>query len=299
MSIPKKIIDAHNHVGYLGRDMDWIVNEMDQLGIERAWLLSWEIAPSEDAPGNHLGFTPLGLRADGTHGGTSFERQLEAYRKYPDRFILGYSPHPAIGDAPALLRAAYEMYGIKICGEWGHRLPFDDPRCLEVFHVAGELKLPVVLHIDTDYLKIDGKSTFQPTFLGGSVERLERALKACPETIFVGHAPAFWREISGDADDDPSAYPRGPICGRGKLYDLFDNNPNLRADLSAGSGLFALQRDADHAKQFLLRYADRLHFGRDQFGDDLLKFLASLDLPQDVADKIYWQNAERLIMSNE
>jgi len=48
----------------------------------------------------------------------------------------------------------------------------------------------------------------------------------------------------------------------------------------------------------LIRYADRLHFGRDQFGDDLLKFLASLDLPQDVADKIYWWNAEQLAMSN-
>ena len=80
------------------------------------------------------------------------------------------------------------------------------------------------------------------------------------------------------------------------MYDLFDNNPNLRADLSAGSGLTALQRDAVHAKQFLLRYADRLHFGRDQFGDDLLRFLKSLDLPQDVADKIYWQNAEGLLM---
>ena len=43
------------------------------------------------------------------------------------------------------------------------------------------------------------------------------------------------------------------------------------------------------------KYPDRLHFGRDQFGNDLLKFLATLDLPQDVADKTYWQNAKKLL----
>jgi len=62
---------------------------------------------------------------------------------------------------------------------------------------------------------------------------------AAPQTIFIGHAPGFWREISGDADSDPKAYPAGPVREGGRLYPLFESCANLYADLSAGSALGA------------------------------------------------------------
>ena len=81
----------------------------------------------------------------------------------------------------------------------------------------------------------------------------------------------------------------------GRLFALLDNNPNLYADLSANSGKTALSRDPAHGREFLQRYADRMLFGRDIYGSDLQKFLQTLDLPADVAKKIYFENAQRLM----
>jgi predicted TIM-barrel fold metal-dependent hydrolase len=238
---------------------------------------------------------PLNIRPDGTHAGIPLRDLLTAHRNNPGRFVLGYCPHPLLGEAPSLLRAAVKMYGVRVCGEWKFRIPFDDPRCLELFHAAGEMNLPVVLHLDVPYLQVDGKRTYQPSWYGGTVANLERALQACPETTFIGHAPGFWREISGDADSDPTSYPRGPVTSGGRLYDLFDRYENLYADLSAGSGRFALERDPEHAVKFINRYSDRLLFARDYYEQDLHNFLQTLDLDEAVTNKIYFENALKLV----
>ena len=295
MSKPTKIIDSHQHVFWHDRDDAGLIADMDEHGIETAWLLTWEIPPCEDNPAYHGVLNPLHLRRDGTHAGIPLSDLLKARERYPDRFLIGYCPYPLLGDAPKLLRAAHEMHGVQICGEWKFRIPFDDPRCLEVFHVAGELKLPVVLHLDVPYLTIEGKSTYQPQWYGGTIENLERALIACPDTIFIGHAPGFWREISGDAATEPATYPDGPITPGGKLNRLFEEYSNLYADLSAGSGHRALARDSDHAKQFLQRFSDRLLFGRDFYGDELNDFLMSLELPTGALENIYHLNAKKLV----
>ncbi|HVF10352.1 MAG TPA: amidohydrolase family protein [Abditibacteriaceae bacterium] len=296
MAQPTHTVDSHQHVFWHGRDDRGLVQDMDEHGIATAWLLTWEVPPWEDNPAYHAVLNPLNMRADGTHAGIPLRDLLITRERYPDRFLVGYCPHPAVGDAPGLLRAAVQMHDVKVCAEWKFRLPFDDPRCLELFHVAGALQLPVVLHLDVPYLRdAEGKLAYQNQWYGGTVANLERALQACPETTFIGHAPGFWREISADADDDPEPYPRGPVQPTGRLYDLFDRYPNLYADLSAGSGRYALERDPAHALQFLQRYSDRLLFGRDYYGQDLHNFLQTLDLPAAVVEKIYHGNAEKLL----
>jgi len=297
MAKPSRIIDSHQHVFWHGRDDAGLVADMDAHGIERAWLLTWEIPPWEDSPAYHGVLNPLNLRPDGTHGGIPLRDLVMTRDRYPDRFVLGYCPHPALGDAPRLLRAAVNMYGVQVCAEWKFRIPFDDPRSLELFYVAGELKLPVVLHLDVPYIwdSEAGKYVYQPLWYGGTVDNLERALQACPDTIFIGHAPGFWREISGDADKDSSLYPRGPVVEGGKLFRLFDNYPHLYADLSAGSGRYALERDPAHAVTFLNRYSDRLLFARDYYEQDLHNFLQTLDLSPEVTERIYSGNAEKLL----
>lgn len=295
MKTPRRIVDSHQHAFWYGKDDHALARDMDAHGIEYAWLLTWEIAPWEDEPTFHRLLNPLNLRADGTHAGIPLRDLLRAREHYPKRFVVGYCPHPLLGDAPALLRAAVAIHEIKVCGEWKFRVPFDDPRCLEVFRVAGELHLPVVLHLDVPYLSDKkGKPAYEPTWYGGTVASLERAMRACPDTVFIGHAPGFWREISGDADTSGDRYPRAEVKPGGRLDDLFDRYPNLRADLSA-SGLLALDRDPAHAKRFLIRHQDRLLFGRDFPDQNLHRFLQTLDLPCEVAEKIYYQNAEKLV----
>ena len=290
-------IDSHQHVFWHGRDDAGLVADMDANQIDKAWLLSWEVLPHEDERQYHGALNPIHIRPDGTHPGIPLSDLVKARDAYPDRFILGYCPHPQHLEAPKLFEAAVKIHGVRVCGEWKFRMCFDDPRCLELFHVAGSLNCPVVLHLDVPYL-VDGQTgemRYQKSWYGGTIDNLQRALDACPETLFIGHAPGFWREVSGDCLTDPSTYPTGAIAPGGRLHGLFDRHANLYADLSAGSAITALSRDAEHAKQFIIRFADRLLFGRDYYGSDLLDFLDSLELPVEVRDKIFFKNALKLV----
>ena len=297
MALPKKIVDSHQHVNWHKRDSVGLIADCDAHGIAYSWLLNWCLGPAEYESGDYqIHLNPVLTPDSGSHPGIPLSDLIQARDRHPRRFQVGYCPNPLWRNAPQLLEVAYHMHGVRVCGEWKYRQPFDDPRSLEIFRMAGSLKMPVVLHLDVPYLKnAEGKSEYQPLWFGGTVANLERALQACPQTVFVGHAPGFWREISGGADDDPKQYPDGPVASGGRLYRLFETYPNLYADLSAGSGRTALARDPRHAAQFATRFADRLLFGRDYYEQKLHEFLQTLPLNQDVVDKIYWQNAERLV----
>jgi hypothetical protein len=273
-------IDTHQHVFWRGKDDAGLVADMDEHGVDRAWLLTWEICPAEHAHQYVQFLNPLHQRPDGTHAGIPLSDILLARDHFPRRFVAGYCPHPAIGDAAALFETAHAIHGVRVCGEWKFRMLFDDPRCIRLFRKAGELGAPVVLHLDIPFIADGaGGTRYEADWYGGTVENLERALIACPQTTFIGHAPGFWREISGDAASDTAAYPQGRVTPGGKLYRLFDTYANLYADLSAGSGRRALARDPEHARVFIERYQDRLLFGRDIYGGELDETLTSLELP--------------------
>jgi predicted TIM-barrel fold metal-dependent hydrolase len=290
------LIDTHNHMYYHNLNETDLIGEMDAYGIDLAWLLTWYLPPGQHNPRSHQVFSPLNLRLDGTHEGATLDHLLGMRDSYPNRFIAGYCPCPYEGEADKLFEAAHRLHGVRVCGEWSYRLHLDDPRSLELFRTAGGLGAPVVLHMDVPYRPdSEGNPAYQTHWFGGTLDNLERALQACPETVFVGHAPGFWRYISADVDRATESNPAGPVVPASRLHQLFDRYPNIWADLSAGSGLNALNRDPQHAREFLIRYADRLLFGRDAPGNKLQEFLPTLDLPQDVSEKIYYKNALRLV----
>jgi len=142
------LIDTHNHVGYINKDASAVIADMDALGIDKTWLLTWNLRPEEDSAGYHHGCDPRYARADGTHAAIPFPTVVEACRLFPTRFIPGYCPDPWLGNAPQLLEAAVNIHGVRVCGEWSYRMTLDDPRALELFHAAGRLKTPIVLHMD-------------------------------------------------------------------------------------------------------------------------------------------------------
>jgi predicted TIM-barrel fold metal-dependent hydrolase len=304
------IIDVHQHTQWHGWGAAKLVADMDEQGIDRAWLLSCEIPPLEDEPTWHAAFNPVHVRTDGTHPGLPLCDVLATREAWPDRFIPGWCPWPGLPNAPDLLEAAVQMHGIRACGEWKFRMLLDDPRSLQVFRRAGKLGLPVTVHIDVPYMIPPASAApaggaaqavgpaepvYQRSWFGGTVENLARALGACPGTTFLGHAPGFWREISGDAAGDPKQYPDGPVAPGGRLAPLLEGHPNLFCDLSANSALTALRRDPDHARRFLTRFADRLLFGRDQLGGETLAFLRGLGLPAEALGKVLGGNAARLL----
>jgi predicted TIM-barrel fold metal-dependent hydrolase len=291
-----RIIDSHNHVYYHKLDPAGVVGELDAFGIERCWVLTWYLPPGEDVPASHGTFNPRNFREDGTHAGSTLDDDVEACRAFPERFVGGYCPCPAEGSAAERLQAAHEFYGVRVCGEWSYRMLLDDPRALQLFCKAGELGMPVVLHLDVPFLPDGaGGRRYMTNWYGGGAAPLERALRECPETVFVGHAPGFWRFLSGDEPTEREIYPSGPVTPGGEVIRLLESYPNLWADLSAGSGLGAMRRDEAHARRFLTTYQDRLLFGRDAPGDDLRQWLLGLDLDEALQRKLFHENAERLL----
>ena len=160
---------------------------------------------------------------------------------------------------------------------------------------TGKMGLPITIHLDYPIDSGRGDYPRPNWWYGGSIESFERAVAACPETNFIGHAPGFWAHISGDDKNDKEAYPKGSIEPGGKVPELLRQYDNLYADLSAGSGLTAISRDEKFGKAFLIEFQDRMLFGRDYFDTRLMDYLQSLELPEEAFDKITYKNAQKLL----
>jgi len=282
------IIDAHQHPNWHDHNVDAIVANMDEFGIARSWLLTWELAVGEAPASTQRSLDPR-------RSGIMLEDVLEACRSHPDRFVAGYAPDPRLPDSMARLEAAVAMHGVRVCGEWKFRVLLDNPMCVEMFRLCGRLGIPTLIHIDVPYLPPCDPKSYCEWWYGGTLDNFERALAQCPETTFIAHGPGWWRSISGDADERAEAYPDGPVRPGGRAIDLMRRFQNLYADLSAGSGRGALARDTGFAREFLEEFQDRILFGRDQFDDSLMQLLRSLDIPHPIMDKILAGNALRLV----
>ena len=282
------LIDAHNHPNWHGFNAKKILENMDEQGIDQMWLFSWEVPEDEYSPSYHRVLPPIG-------SGIPLADILEVGRQAPDRFVLGYMPHPKRPDAIDRLKAAVEIHGIRLASELKVRLLFDDPDAIRLYHFCGEQKLPITIHLDYP-IDHGGSSYPRPNWwYGGSLDAFERALAECPETAFIGHAPGFWAHISGDDLATREVYPAGKVLPGGRVPEILRQYPNLYADLSAGSALNALARDRAFSAAFLVEFQDKLLFGRDYFDTRLMDFLLELDLPAAVFEKISWRNAQGLL----
>jgi predicted TIM-barrel fold metal-dependent hydrolase len=282
------LIDAHNHPNWHGHDAAKILKNMDEQGIDQMWLFTWEVPEDEYSPSYHKVLPPGGL-------GIPLEDVLRVGREAPDRFVLGYFPHPKRPDAIDRLKAAVEIHGVRVASEMKVRVLFDDPDAIRLYHACGEMGLPITIHLDYP-LDHGGGDYPRPNYwYGGSIEAFERAITACPETAFIGHAPGFWAHISADDKFDKESYPTGPVLPGGRVPEMLRQYDNLFADLSAGSALGAISRDPAFGKGFLIAFQDKLIFGRDYFDTRLMDFIQGLDLPREAFDKITYQNALKLL----
>ncbi|MGD0092913.1 MAG: amidohydrolase family protein [Planctomycetota bacterium] len=282
------LIDCHQHPNWHGKNGDAIVANMDRAGIDLSWLLTWEVPEAECDPSNWRAFDPR-------RSGIPLEDVVQLCERHPGRFLPGYAPDPRRPDALERLEAAVEMFGVRVCGELKVRIVLDDPDAVRLFRKCGALKLPVLFHID-----VPARSRPTPPardyWYCVDIDRLEAVLKLCPETNFIGHAPGFWRHISGDGYEPEEAYPKTPVTPGGRVPELLAKYPNLYADISAGSGLNALTRPPEsQGRRFLIEFQDKVLFGRDFFDNGQFEFLKQQKLPQPVWEKITFKNALRLV----
>ena len=287
------IIDIHNHPNWYGHNLDAIVSNMEKYGICKTWLLSWETSKEEFEVVPHY-YEMMDPRSIAT----PLWMVIEGLKKYPDKFIGGWAPDPRDRYARAKLKAAVDIHGIKIFGEFKCRYRYDDPDVITTFQYCGELGLPVLFHLQKPYIDPSKNSNIiyqWPEWYGGDITVVETMCKLCPQTKFIGHGPGFWIAISGN---DSYESRLNPIVAGGKLIDYMRTYPNLYCDLSASSGCTAIKRDMDHGMQFLNEFQDRVMFGRDSFDNELLTTLEQLPLGQNVTNKILFQNAKKLIAKN-
>ena len=238
-----KFIDVHVHTGRLMHDRaiatpEIILAKMDEMGVEKSCLMAVE-TPEE------LDFLVPTLQI------------LEVCSRYPDRFIpfCCIDPrhrYPGSFDPRPLLKE-YVAMGCRGFGEFLVGLPINSQMSQIIYKACGEFGLPIMLHLDHHI----GKDKV-------GLPGLERMLKRFPQTLFIGHGPHFWSEISADMKPEYiSGYPKGPITPGGALDRLLTEYPNLYADISAGSGNNALSRDPAYAKDFLERHQEQVLFGSD------------------------------------
>ncbi len=174
----------------------------------------------------------------------------------PGRFTWFVSADVA---EPAGLEALTQAVrsGARGFGEIKLHYPTDGDEFRRAYTLAAELKVPILIHFqEVDHFKNEG--TWSPGF----ATRFESVLKSFPQTTFIGHADAFWANVSADYRNE-AAYPAGPIVRGGITDRLLGTYPNLYGDLSANSGNNMLSRDAAFTRDFLTRHQDKLLFGSD------------------------------------
>jgi predicted TIM-barrel fold metal-dependent hydrolase len=283
------IIDAHNHPDWRGYNLEKCLADMDANGIDIAWLLSWETPVDEVDPTKNA-TTPGTLEG----GPVPFARCLSYVERAPGRFLPGFCPDPRRPDAVDRLKAMKDTYGVRICGEMKLRMMYDNWDAIRLFRFCGREGLPVTVHLDYEF--DTGASYPRPNWwYGGGIEAFERAVRACPDTAFLGHAPGFWSHISGDDRFDKESYPAGPVLPGGKVPALMRQYPNLYCEISARSGWNALNRDHAFTREFLHEFQDRVLYARDSFDTCHRELLDSLGLDAGVLAKIYAGNAMRLV----
>jgi uncharacterized protein len=174
----------------------------------------------------------------------------------PRRFTWFSSCDVTKPDAEAVLTQAVKD-GAQGFGEMKFHVAADGPELRRVYALAAELRVPILIHFqEVDHFPNEG------TWATGYAATFESVLKAYPKTTFIGHADAFWANVSADYHNE-AAYPTGPVKRGGVTDRWLGEHPNLFADMAANSGNNAMSRDPEFTAAFLERHQDKLLFGSD------------------------------------
>jgi uncharacterized protein len=222
------ILDLHQHTNYSGRTNEQLVAHQMRHQVTTTVLL----------PGEGWMLSELGDNASCA--------ALQA--DYPNLFLRFACADVAESRAIDVLRGNVHRGAIGF-GELKFHVAVDSPEMHRVFKLAEELNVPALIH-------------FQYETYDTGLERLPAVLKTYPRVNFIGHAQTWWGNISADLNP-LDMYPKGPVKPGGLTDRLLSDYPNMYGDLSADSGLNALTRDPDFARDFVARHSRKLIWGSD------------------------------------
>ncbi len=318
------VIDAHNHLaepfggGWDKRPVAALLDVLDEAQVR------------------------LYVDLDGGWGEEILQRHLDYFKAAaPERFqIFGgvdWSAWPDHGDrfgewAAGRLRLQagwgaqglkiWKPFGLHVRDQHGALVAVDDPRLDPLWAAAGELNLPVMIHV------ADPVAFFDP--LDATNERWEE-LHAHPDWQFPSPPFPAFMTIMTQLANLVARHPATTFIGAhvgcysenlAWVGQLLDRCPNFYVDFSAR--ISELGRQPYSSRRFFLQYADRILFGTD-LGPDLAgyrlyyRFLETDDeyfnynpdpygipgqgrwyiyglyLPDDVLEKVYHRNARRVL----
>jgi predicted TIM-barrel fold metal-dependent hydrolase len=191
-----------------------------------------------------------------TRGATAVDQVKAVDAAAPGRFTWFNSFDVTKPEAEQMLTQAIKD-GAQGFGEMKFHVAADGPELRRMYALAADLRVPILIHFqEVDHFQGEG------TWSTGYAKSFESVLKAYPKTTFIGHADAFWANVSADYHNE-EAYPGGPIKRGGVTDKWLGDYPNLFGDLSANSGNNALSRDPTFTADFLTRHRDKLFFGSD------------------------------------
>ncbi len=206
----------------------------------------------------------------------------------------------------------YKSLGLRNKDINGDRIPVDDPRLDPIWAKCGELGIPVLIH------SADPKSFWDPMD-----EKNERwlELKLRPRRKRSDTDPAPWQQIIDEQHRMFKKHPDTRFINAhmgwyandlGKLSELMEEIPNMYVGI--GAVIAELGRQPKFARNFFIRYQDRILFGKDAWnpseyptyfrvletGDEYFPYykkyhafwaMYGLDLPDEVLRKVYYKNA--------
>ena len=258
----------------------------------------------------------------------------EMVKPYPGRFIVFEQINFSKIDDPnfsqemvaqlddSVRRGARGLKQLKDLGltdrdKSGKLITIDDPRLDPIWEEAGRLGIPVSIHTS------DPEAFFHPT--DNKNERYEE-LTEHPDWSFYGPQFPSKEELLAQRDRMFAKHPNTTFVALHManwpenldyVSRLLDRLPNVLVEFGAREA--ELGREPRRAREFFLKYQDRIMFGTDnevaepmyrnhfrwlETGDESFDYwgypgqgrwkIYGLNLPDDVLEKIYHKNAERM-----
>jgi hypothetical protein len=328
------VVDAHNHL-FGDLRADEMIAVMDAAGVETFVNVTGNCSLPIEAGGYAIRRRPFAEFRRGwmdRFPGRFAAFTMSEFARWDD-FRLFAGPGGAkgfvdrcigqleadVGEGASGLKVTKEL-GLRFTDERGRMIPVDDPRLFPVWRRAGELGLPVLIHVSDPlgfFLPADAENEHLPTlreFPGWSfhgsffgkdelIEQRDRMIAAHPGTRFLLPHVANYPE---DLD---------------RVARLLGRFPNVWIDFSAR--MDELGRQPYSARDFMIAWQDRILFGSDMpLSTDVyrcyFRFLETRDenfeyidylgrwgharwrihglhLPDAVLGKIYRENARRLV----
>lgn len=279
------IFDIHQHTHYHTRETDeqLINHQKAMLGAGGRSILLPSGSP-QNMPSTHMGKSN-GLAAK-TGGNADCMRVAKAY---PDLFLFGANEVTDLPNARDEIEK-YLKLGACIIAEQKFSVECDSEANQKLYELAAAYNVPILLH-------------FQHKTYNLGYDRFYKMLEKFPKTNFIGHAQCFWGNIDKNHKQEEN-YPKGPVTAGGITDKYLSDYPNMFADMSAGSGLNALERDEDHTRGFLDRHQDKILYGSDCAdlfgrgsgcqGAGTIAAIRRLSANKTIERKIFFENSKKL-----